>query len=171
MTRTATTIILSVIAFLASQTIAREEGLAVPEHREVAARKLTTLFILTCLRFVPWLQIGASSTALLTTAARRRVISVPRRATATRVICRGRTETKHPGSSALRAQIRGAEEGSDAATYRLGVTKVWNQFALAKLWSTLPRDPRVEKKRIELAKGGQLADACHEPHARLKILR
>lgn len=65
MTRPATTIILSVVAFLASQTIAKEEGvsvpaktyillqLAVPEHREVAARKLTTLFILTCLRFVP----------------------------------------------------------------------------------------------------------------------
>ncbi|KAM7208990.1 NACHT domain containing protein [Rhypophila decipiens] len=32
-------------------------------------------------------------------------------------------------------------------------------LCLAKLWSTEPRDPRVEKKRIELAKGGLLVDA------------
>jgi hypothetical protein len=30
---------------------------------------------------------------------------------------------------------------------------------LAKLWPADPRDPRDEKKRIELAKGGLLADA------------
>ncbi|KAK3948339.1 hypothetical protein QBC32DRAFT_381500, partial [Pseudoneurospora amorphoporcata] len=32
-------------------------------------------------------------------------------------------------------------------------------LCLAKLWSGDPRDPHVEKERIELAKGGLLADA------------
>ncbi|KAK3950875.1 hypothetical protein QBC32DRAFT_315464 [Pseudoneurospora amorphoporcata] len=38
--------------------------------------------------------------------------------------------------------------------------KVYEDYlCLAKLWSTDPRDPYVEKERIELAKGGLLADA------------
>ena len=50
-------------------------------------------------------------------------------------------------------------EGKEKAFKRLQDKFHEDYRALAKLWSTEPRDPRVEKKRIELAKGGLLVDA------------
>ncbi|KAM7194192.1 Heterokaryon incompatibility protein (HET) domain containing protein [Rhypophila sp. PSN 637] len=50
-------------------------------------------------------------------------------------------------------------EGKEKAFKRLQDKFQEDYRALAKLWSTEPRDPRVEKKRIELAKGGLLVDA------------
>ncbi|KAK0713356.1 heterokaryon incompatibility protein-domain-containing protein [Lasiosphaeria miniovina] len=50
-------------------------------------------------------------------------------------------------------------EGKEKAFKRLQDKFREDYRALAKLWSTEPRDPRVEKKRIELAKGGLLVDA------------
>ncbi|KAK0744691.1 hypothetical protein B0T21DRAFT_380877 [Apiosordaria backusii] len=52
-------------------------------------------------------------------------------------------------------------EGEEKAFDRLQEKIDKNSHRLAKLWSTDPRDPRVEKKRIELAKGGLLVDAYH----------
>ncbi|KAM7183190.1 NACHT domain containing protein [Rhypophila sp. PSN 637] len=50
-------------------------------------------------------------------------------------------------------------EGEDKAFDRLR-EKIDKDFdRLAKLWSTGPRDPRIDKERIETAKGGLLADA------------
>ncbi|KAM7183251.1 hypothetical protein V8F33_013699 [Rhypophila sp. PSN 637] len=52
-------------------------------------------------------------------------------------------------------------EGTQKAFKRLQEKVHENYLCLAKLWSTEPRDPRVEKKRIELAKRGLLVDAYH----------
>ncbi|KAK4441872.1 heterokaryon incompatibility protein-domain-containing protein, partial [Podospora aff. communis PSN243] len=50
-------------------------------------------------------------------------------------------------------------EGKEKAFDRLRHKIDKNYQRLAKLWPADPRDPRDEKKRIELAKGGLLADA------------
>ncbi|KAK4441876.1 hypothetical protein QBC34DRAFT_458153, partial [Podospora aff. communis PSN243] len=50
-------------------------------------------------------------------------------------------------------------EGRQKAFKRLQDKFQEDYRALAKLWSSEPRDPRVEKERIELAKGGLLVDA------------
>ncbi|KAK4143612.1 NACHT domain-containing protein [Dichotomopilus funicola] len=50
-------------------------------------------------------------------------------------------------------------EGKAKAFDRLQEKIEKNVHRLAKLWSADPRDPRVEKKGIELAKGGLLANA------------
>lgn len=50
-------------------------------------------------------------------------------------------------------------EGKHKAFKRLQDKVHENYLRLAKLWSTEPRDPRVEKKRIELVKDGLLVDA------------
>ncbi|KAK3953026.1 hypothetical protein QBC32DRAFT_128536, partial [Pseudoneurospora amorphoporcata] len=50
-------------------------------------------------------------------------------------------------------------EGRQKALKRLQDKVHEDYLCLAKLWSTEPRDPHVEKERIELAKGGLLADA------------
>lgn len=52
-------------------------------------------------------------------------------------------------------------EGKEKAFDRLQEKIDKNSHRLAKLWSAGPRDPRVEKERIELAKGGLLVDAYH----------
>jgi hypothetical protein len=55
-------------------------------------------------------------------------------------------------------------EGKQKAFKRLQDKVHENYLCLAKLWPAEPRDPSVEKKRIELAKGGLLVvytiDAC-----------
>ncbi|WPJ64539.1 hypothetical protein SMAC4_13817 [Sordaria macrospora] len=50
-------------------------------------------------------------------------------------------------------------EGRQKALKRLQDKVYEDYLCLAKLWPTDPRDPHVEKERIELAKGGLLADA------------
>ncbi|KAM7182619.1 NACHT domain containing protein [Rhypophila sp. PSN 637] len=50
-------------------------------------------------------------------------------------------------------------EGGQKALKRLRDKIHEDYLCLAKLWSADPRDPRHEKERIELAKGGLLADA------------
>ncbi|KAM7195031.1 Heterokaryon incompatibility protein (HET) domain containing protein [Rhypophila sp. PSN 637] len=50
-------------------------------------------------------------------------------------------------------------EGKEKAFDRLQEKINKNSHRLIKLWPADPRDPRDEKKRIELAKGGLLADA------------
>ncbi|KAM7190941.1 hypothetical protein V8F33_009174 [Rhypophila sp. PSN 637] len=50
-------------------------------------------------------------------------------------------------------------EGKEKAFDRLQEKIDKNSHRLAKLWPADPRDPRHEKERIELAKGGLLADA------------
>ncbi|WPJ63720.1 hypothetical protein SMAC4_13665 [Sordaria macrospora] len=50
-------------------------------------------------------------------------------------------------------------EGRQKALKRLQDKVHEDYLCLAKLWSGDPRDPHVEKERIELAKGGLLADA------------
>lgn len=50
-------------------------------------------------------------------------------------------------------------EGRQKALKRLQDKVHEDYLCLAKLWPTGPRDPHVEKERIELAKGGLLADA------------
>lgn len=50
-------------------------------------------------------------------------------------------------------------EGKQKALKRLRDKIHEDHLCLARLWSADPRDPRVEKKRIELAKGDLLADA------------
>ncbi|KAM7215276.1 NACHT domain containing protein [Rhypophila decipiens] len=50
-------------------------------------------------------------------------------------------------------------EGKEKAFDRLQEKIDKNSHCLAKLWPADPQDPRDEKKRIELAKGGLLADA------------
>ncbi|KAK0728901.1 hypothetical protein B0T26DRAFT_673364 [Lasiosphaeria miniovina] len=50
-------------------------------------------------------------------------------------------------------------EGKEKAFDRLQEKIDKNSHRLAKLWPTDPRDPHHEKERIELAKGGLLADA------------
>ncbi|KAA8629413.1 hypothetical protein SMACR_08962 [Sordaria macrospora] len=50
-------------------------------------------------------------------------------------------------------------EGRQKALKRLQDKVHKDYLCLAKLWPTDPRDPHVDKERIELAKGGLLADA------------
>jgi len=50
-------------------------------------------------------------------------------------------------------------EGKEKASKRLRDKIDENYLCLSKLWSAGPRDPRVEKERIELKRGGLLADA------------
>ncbi|KAK4220384.1 NACHT domain-containing protein [Rhypophila decipiens] len=52
-------------------------------------------------------------------------------------------------------------EGKEKAFDRLQEKIDKNSHRLAKLWSAGPHDPRVDKERIELAKGGLLVDAYH----------